>query len=407
VVLAIARLSFYGRAFPSQRRRPRLPKDTTKRVYKTAVHDSIAEAAIPPTPEGCGIPRRNLLKVLITGGNGFLGRHVVAEFLRRGHDVRALVRPAARLDELGWPGSVEVVRADLRVAKDLAAAFDGVDVLVHLAAAVTGGEDAQFAATVVGTERLLDAMARSQTKRLVLVSSFSVYDWSAIRGELTEESPLESGADLYERDGYAVAKAWQERVVRRAAEAHGWGLTVLRPGFIWGRGNAYLACLGQKLGPVHLVFGGSTRIPLTHVNNCAHLLATATEDPRAIGATFNVVDDDSVRNWGYLGEYLRRSGAGGFRVPLPYPLAMAGVRLARWTSRKIFRGKGKLPSLLVPCRFEARFKPLRFSNRKVRETLGWQPPLGFADCLRLTYEGPAGRPSATNVPDHELVPADA
>lgn len=347
------------------------------------------------------------MRVLITGANGFLGRHVLAEFLRRGHAVRALVRPAARLDELGWPASVEVIRADLRVSRDLAAAFAGVDVLVHLAAAVTGGEDAQFAATVVGTERLLDAMARSQTNRLVLASSFSVYDWSAIRGTLTEESPLESGADLYDRDGYAVSKAWQERVVRRAADAHGWQLTVLRPGFIWGRGNTYLACLGQAVGSVHLVFGGATRIPLTHVANCADLFATAAEDPRAIGETFNVVDDDEVRIWGYLGEYLRRSGARGVRLPIPYVLALAGTRLAQWASRRTFRGKGKLPSLLVPCRFEARFKPLRFSNRKAREVLGWRPPRSFADCLRLTYEGPVARPAATHAPDPDLVPADA
>jgi UDP-glucose 4-epimerase len=345
--------------------------------------------------------------VLITGASGFLGRHVVAEFLRRGHAVRALVRPATGLDGLDWSGRVEVVRADLRVARDLAAALMDVDVLVHLAAAVTGGEDAQFAATVVGTERLLDAMALSQTKRLVLASSFSVYDWSAIRGTLTEESPVESGADLYERDGYAVAKAWQEQIVRRAAAAHGWQLTVLRPGFIWGRGNAYLACLGQKLGPVHLVFGGSTRIPLTHVVNCADLFAAAAENPRAVGETINVVDDDEVRIWGYLGEYLKRSGAGGIRLPVPYSLAMAGVRMARWSSRRIFHGKGKLPSLLVPCRFEARFKPLRFSNRKARELLGWRPPLSFAECLRLTYEGAAPGKAATAAPDPELVPADA
>jgi UDP-glucose 4-epimerase len=344
---------------------------------------------------------------LITGANGFLGRHVVAEFLRRGHAVRALVRPAARLDGLDWPSQVEVVRADLRVAQDLAAAFRGVDVLVHLAATVAGGEDAQFAATVVGTERLLDAMVLSQTRRLVLASSFSVYDWSAIRGTLTEESPLESGADLYERDGYAVAKVWQERVVRRAAAAHGWQLTVLRPGFIWGRGNAYLACLGQRLGRMHLVFGGRTQIPLTHVVNCAVLFAMAAEDPRAIGETLNVVDGDEVRIWGYLGEYLRRSGVSGFRVPIPYALALTGSRLARWLSRRIFRGKGKLPSLLIPCRFEARFKPLSFSNRKAREILGWQPSLSFADGLRLTYEEPVARPATTVAPVPELVPADA
>src|SRR3954447_22212560 len=338
------------------------------------------------------------VRILITGANGFLGRQVVAEFLRRGESVRALVRPASRLEELGWPEAVEVVRADLRVSRNLVEAFARVDIVVLLAAAVTGGEDAQFAATVVGTERLLDAMARSRTRHVVLVSSFSVYDWSAIRGELNEESPLEEGADLYERDGYAVAKAWQERIVRQSAATHGWRLTVLRPGFIWGRGNIYLACLGQKFGPLHIVFGGATRIPLTHVANCADLIATATRDPRAIGETFNVVDGDDVRVWGYLGEYLRREGTGGIRLPLPYPMAMAGVRLACWTSRRLFRGKGKLPSLLVPCRFEARFKPLRFSNRKVREVLDWSPPRSFSDCLRLTYDKPGVPTPARSTP---------
>jgi nucleoside-diphosphate-sugar epimerase len=259
-------------------------------------------------------------------------------------------------------------------------------VLIHLAAAVRGDADAQFAAAVVGSERLMAAMAESRTRRLVLASSFSVYDWSAIRGTLTEESPIEAGPDLYERDGYAIAKAWQERVVRRAADEHGWALTILRPGFIWGRGNAYLAGLGQRFGPVHLVFGLRTRLALTHVENCADLFARAAEDPRAAGQIFNVVDGDEVRTWDYLGEYLRRSGTRGVRLPIPYPLAMAGVRLAQRVSKWIFRGQGRLPSLLVPCRFEARFKPLRYSNRKVRDLLGWQPPLTYQECLRRTYD---------------------
>jgi UDP-glucose 4-epimerase len=339
------------------------------------------------------------LKVLVTGANGFLGRHVVAELLGRGLEVRALVRPAAQLDNLGWPDSVEVHRADLRASAALPSAFEGVDVAVHLAAAVRGGEDAQFAASVAGTERLLDAMARSETRRLVLASSFSVYDWSAIRGTLTEESPLESGADLYQRDGYAVAKVWQERVVRQRAEEHDWQLTVLRPGFIWGRGNEYLACLGQQLGPVHLVFGPRTRLPLTHVENCAHLFAEAVQNPRAVGETFNVIDNDDVRIWNYLGTYLRRTGRRGLRLPIPYGLALAGVHIAQGISKGIFRGKGKLPSLLVPCRFEARFKPLRFSNRKAREVLGWQPPLDLAECLRRTYGTTVAGPNSHRRPE--------
>jgi nucleoside-diphosphate-sugar epimerase len=112
------------------------------------------------------------MNVLVTGANGFLGRHVVSALLARGHRVRALVRPAARLDGLGWTASVEIFRADLRSTRELSPAFEGIDALVHLAAVVSGGEDAQFAGTVTGTERLLTAMAASPCRRLLLASSF-------------------------------------------------------------------------------------------------------------------------------------------------------------------------------------------------------------------------------------------
>jgi len=340
------------------------------------------------------------MRVLITGANGFLGRHVVAACLRRGLRVRTLVRPAAELGALGWGDPVEVVRGDLRVARDLPSAFDGVDALVHLAAAVTGGEDAQFAAGVVGTERLLGAMAGTATRRLVLASSFSVYDWSAARGTLDESTPVAAGPGLYGRDGYAVAKAWQERVARGFAARHGWGLTVLRPGFIWGRGNEYLACLGQKVGPAHLVFGPAALIPLTHVENCAECFALAAATPAADGATLNVVDGEGVTVWRYLGDHLRRSGARGLRVPIPYAAAMAGVRLAQAVSKLAFRGKGKLPSILVPCRFEARFKPLRYTNRAAAEALGWHPSLSYDRALARTYGPDPG-------PDPVVNPAPA
>ena len=339
------------------------------------------------------------MKVLVTGANGFLGRHVVSALLARGHAVRALVRPAARLDDLRWPPAVEIYRADLRAARDLERAFAGVDVLVHLAAAVTGGEDAQFAATVSGTERLLEAMGRSACRRLVLASSFSVYDWSRISGTLDEDSPLEPVPDLYERDGYSIAKSWQERVTRRFAGKHGWDLTVLRPGFIWGRDHAYLAALGQQVGRVHLVIGPFSRMPATHVENCADLFALAAEDPRARGQTFNVVDNDGERIWSYLGDYLRESGQGGFRIPVPYRLAYSIVRLAYAT---VFRRNPKLPHVFVPCRFESRLKPLRFTNRRAREVLGWEPKLGYRECLSRTWS-PQDAPLSTSTPDRAEV----
>src|SRR5262245_23224058 len=114
------------------------------------------------------------MKVLVTGAGGFLGRYVVAELCARGHMVRAMLRPAAAA--LDWAREVEVVRADL-TANDLRPAFVDVDAVVHLAAK-TSGSEVELASAVDGTERLLQAMAHTQTRRLVHVSSLVVYDWS-------------------------------------------------------------------------------------------------------------------------------------------------------------------------------------------------------------------------------------
>jgi 2-alkyl-3-oxoalkanoate reductase len=330
------------------------------------------------------------MRALVTGANGFLGRHVVGALLAQGIEVRAMVRPAARLEALGWPSSVEVFRADLRTSRELQRAFEGVNVLLHLAAVVSGGEDAQFAGTVVGTERLMDAMAASACQRLVLCSTFSVYDYSSIGGTLDEDSPLHQVPEVYTRDGYTISKWWQERVTRRFVDKHGWDLTVLRPGFIWGRDHGYLAALGQRFGRHHLVIGPLTRMPMTHVENCADVFALAATDARAQGKTLNVVDGPGERIWTYLSDYMRSSSQPGWRLPVPYCLAISTVRLAFAT---MFRSATKVPSILIPRRLESRLRPLRFENRRLRETLGWTPPLDYQQCLVRTY-GPAAPTAA-------------
>jgi nucleoside-diphosphate-sugar epimerase len=225
-------------------------------------------------------------------------------------------------------------------------------------------------------------MATSACRRLVLCSSFSVYDYSSTRRTLDEAAPLHQVPDVYTRDGYTISKWWQERVTRRFAEQHGWDLTVLRPGFIWGRDHGYLAALGQQLGRHHLVIGPLTRIPMTHVENCADVFALAAVDQRARGQTLNVVDGPGERIWSYLSDHMRRSGQLGWRLPVPYWVAIWVVRLAFAT---VFRRATKVPSILIPPRFESRLKPLRFENRRLLETLGWTPPLNYWQCLARTY----------------------
>jgi UDP-glucose 4-epimerase len=126
-------------------------------------------------------------------------------------------------------------------------------------------------------------------------------------------------------------------------------------------------------------------MPLTHVDNCADCFATVTLDPRAAGQTFNVVDDAGVSAWRYCGDFAKGTGRNVFRIMVPYRFAYAVTRIARFISRLVFRGGGKLPSILVPCRFEARFKPCRFTNQKLRDTIGWIPPFDYPECLERTF----------------------
>ena len=308
------------------------------------------------------------MRALVTGAGGFLGSRVVSALLERGHTVRAMLRPASGEAPAEWRGRAEVVRADLRAPEALDKLFDGVDVLVHAAAMMRGTPEAKFVGTVVGTEKLLEGMRRAgQTRRLVLASSLSVYDWTAAKKSLTEDSLVDPRP--FERDGYATAKIWQERVTRRMAEENGWTLTVLRPGFIYGHGGPEAAGAGVRSGGLFFVVAPFSRLPLTHVENCAAAFADAAE--KGVPGTFHIIDDERVLAWRYAGRLLKNSRC-SLRLPIPYVVGLAVAYAGKATSRLLFPPKGgKLPSILIPHRYRARFRPLRIDGRHAKERLGW------------------------------------
>jgi nucleoside-diphosphate-sugar epimerase len=322
------------------------------------------------------------VKVLVTGAAGFLGRYVVAELVRRGHHPRALIRPASDARRLPWDGDVEVVRGDLRAPATLVDVADGAEAVLHLATPVSGDAEAGFTTAVTGTEHLISALEGSAVQRIVLASSVTVYDWSALRGTVTEDSPLVD--DPWARGGYTVAKVWQERVAERGAAALGRPLTILRPGFIWGPGRPLPAGIGPSLGSLHLVVSGRHRLPATHVENCAHCFVTALEHECARGRVYNVVDGHGISPWHFMSAYLRATGRGR-RVAVPYAAVRGSALLARATSRRLFEHGGRLPSILDPPRSEARFKPVQWTSERLECELGWRPPLTFEEAVRRTY----------------------
>ncbi|NJL80385.1 MAG: NAD(P)H-binding protein, partial [Richelia sp. SM2_1_7] len=130
------------------------------------------------------------MKLLVTGASGFLGKYVVAEALKQGFQVRAVIRHSSDEKRLPWRNwaNLELIPIDLSKSEKLEDALKDIDTVVHLAAAKQGNYDTQYANTVTATENLLKAMVTENIKRLVAISTFSVFDYLHIpAGEIIDE----------------------------------------------------------------------------------------------------------------------------------------------------------------------------------------------------------------------------
>lgn len=337
------------------------------------------------------------MKLFVTGANGFIGSATVESALDHGHHVVALVRGSSDRSRLGWADhpNVDIVSGDVRSPSSWAAALDGVDVVLHLAA-VFGDFFDQFAVTVVGTERLLAAMNAAGVGRMVLVSTFSNYDYraSASGGVLDESTPLEATPD--QRDGYTQTKLFQERITREFCEANSIDLTVIRPGAVYGPGKLWLAGLANIVGPVGIAVAPNGQMKLTYVRNCADAIVLSAEVDAAIGQTFNIVDDDLPTQREYLAAMKRH----GFdvptvNIPVPYVALSAAATALDLVNQRWFSGKAKLPQLAVPAKLAASFRPHSYSNERAHRVLGWTPARTLDQALteikRAETDSPVGR----------------
>lgn len=342
------------------------------------------------------------MRILLTGATGFLGQWVVQRALERGHSLVLVVRPGRRLTGLPWAKSMQVqwVEADLSNPACTAAlgqALAGVDVVVHAAGAMSGTYAQQLRNTVEPTRHLLGAMVQTACRRLVLISSLSVYGYAALpdKAQLDEMTPLEQ--DLSGRDAYCRAKLAQEALAREQAQTQGMVVTTLRPGMIFGPRRLWSARLGSAKGPMGLLIGGHATLPLSYVAHCAAAVVLAAER-RAIhsdlhvvpdcagnlGAfeAINVIDDEQLTQLKYLA-LLRSNGAGAPRwvLGLPWRLLTKVAGLVEMAAIGAPWLRARLPGLLRTGNLHARFKPLRFSNSRLHHRLGWKQEVSLSLAL--------------------------
>jgi len=327
-------------------------------------------------------------RILVTGSNGFIGAKVVETLLEYGYrNVRCFVRPSSRLDRLqqvirkhAAEGSVELTTGDLLSRDDCARAAEGVSVVCHLAAGFDKSFAGAFMSSVLGTRNLIEAfLERGRPKRFVNVSSFAVYsNHSLARGALLDErSPLED--DYQQRyDAYGFGKHKQEELVQAYGRTHNLPYVILRPGTVFGPGKKDLTGrIGVDTFGFFVHIGGSNRLPLTFVDNCAEAIVLAGLVPGVEGEVMNVVDDEPLTSSQFLRAY--KTVRPTFSLRLPYFMA----RLFSWMWESYSkRSQGQLPPAFNRRRCAAEWKGNTFSNRKLRDRLGWEPRIGMDEAIR-------------------------
>lgn len=301
------------------------------------------------------------LRMLITGATGFLGQAVVSEADTRGHAVHALQRSdASSGDEVA---NATVFRGDLAEPGDwLDQALVDVDVIIHVAASMSGDPSAHDRDTLAATASLCAAARRAGVSRMVLISSIAVYSSAAhLEGALvTEETPL-MRPDAPGRDAYARAKRAQEEIVRDAGFPELW---VLRPGAIYGPSRTWNANVGPSVGPLLLRVGAGGEVPLLQVQSAARAILDAAETrPDLIGEVLNLVDMPLPDR----AEFVQAHQASGWpRHVLPVPWFIWHL-LARGIGNLIGSG------WLLPDTARARMMPVRYTSAAAQDRLNWVP----------------------------------
>lgn len=336
------------------------------------------------------------MKIYITGATGFVGSYVVSEALRRNHEVVAVVRPSSNStlgsqDSNGDGGqNVTAARVDLRSRRGLVESLAGVDAVIHLAAAKSGDFHTQFAGTVVATENLLAAMNEAGVNKLIGISTFSVYDFLNTKsGTLIDENALIDDEPAL-RDEYAQTKLVQEDLYRGFGNGVDRHVTILRPGMIYGADNLWHALLGAEFGPRFLKIGSKATLPMAYVENCAEAMVLAAEklaeSPSPVaGQVINIVDDNLPTQERYA-ELVAAKMETPESIPLPWPVVKAAAGALKKGNQILLNGRAKFPGIAVPDRLHARFKPLRYTNRRAKDLLGWTPKYDLASAIDRSIE---------------------
>jgi len=223
-------------------------------------------------------------KILITGSNGFVGSFLTSRFMGRGYEVRGM-----DANDPKSPTPYAFIRGDVRNPGDVKKAFEGVNAIVHLAAAHHDfGIDEKdfFDVNVTGTQNILDAADAYGVKKIIFYSSVAVY------GNYEEEATEESAPDPVNPYGKSKLEA-EGRVRSWAVKDTERSACIIRPAVVFGPGN--YANMYKLIGTIYrkrfiFVGKGDNVKSIAYVENLADATVFLYEKLKSGVDVYNYVD---------------------------------------------------------------------------------------------------------------------
>ena len=311
-----------------------------------------------------------------------MGRALLRLLVPAADEVRVLVRRPEDDESIRGLGA-EPVRGDLVPHGGCRRLVRDGDVIFHAAARVdVAGRWKEFrAATVEGTRRLLKQALPLKPRRFVYAGSAAVYSPADDGGVLSaERTPARPPPYNY----YARAKLEAERIVRAECDRAGCPWTILRLAFLYGPGNRTLASTFATLverDHLFLIGPGDNHIAALYVDDAARALVLAATHPAAAGRIYDVASEEPVTQRTFVEGHADALG-------LPRPGRQVSFKLA-YASAYIAELAGRLPGVqpkLNRAVVALMSADQRLDASRIRQELGWEPEVSFADGLRHTKE---------------------
>lgn len=236
------------------------------------------------------------MKALVTGATGFLGGALTRRLHGMGWDVTALGRNPIKLNELEDEG-IRPLRADISKQDEISDLFNGQEIVFHCAALPSpwGNFEKFYQANVIGTRNVVQACLDGNVKRLVYVSTPSIYFGHGSRVGVKETDPLPEPVS-----NYAHTKLLAEEEIDKGF-ASGLPVVSIRPRALFGEGDTVIfpRLLSRlKTGRLPILGDGENMVDLTYIQNVVDALLLCVESPaNTLGKKYNISNAEPVKIW--------------------------------------------------------------------------------------------------------------